>query len=217
LEEKLNEANPHNPENADSIQKASETQNFHRKQETQNTPNTLKNQNSQNTESINRSKRKVQYINLIFKDIEKAREVFSGLGIGTLSEWNQKFGEWRSATPYFQILGKTRDANFENNLALYLRSDYKDFIPDMKLVLNINKEDELKIAMGKFYSIGINILNIFDVKLPEEIDIKFRNGEEFNISTEDLTIDIKIINTNIRTIEFSIRVKDSVILNWIKG
>lgn len=124
----------------------------------------------------------------IFKSLNLVREKVSSLGLGDLGKRTEDSLGWCACTPYFSFGTSDVDNGMKNNVAIYLEGTERTEIQEIKIVLNINKNESRKDALDFFQAIVSQFFDVISVPYSNEIRDSILNFTTY--VTENITVDI---------------------------
>jgi len=143
-----------------------------------------------------------------FNDVDGLRDELSSHGIGTLKSWHENGDGYISLTDYYQPSG---DVFLGNNFAYYLTSKDRRFVQTLKLVLNINKDEDAKKSKALFSSLMDRVYSSLGSSAPKALNEALSQDKNFAIENDSMDVRLELDRSKIKTWKFSIEAKKSIL------
>ena len=132
-----------------------------------------------------------------FNNVEGVISKLSNNGIGILRGWKKDELGWYSFSDYYNFGSNSN--GLQNNIAYYINSRQKEYVNEVKLVLNINNKNETKNALSFLNKLFEKTLKSLEITVPDNFHQNVLNREEFKYTNEAFDINLKLDKSKIET------------------
>lgn len=139
-----------------------------------------------------------------FNDVPKLLRELSQVGIGEMTEWQyDEYEKFFSLTNYFVI------GNSINNIAIYARSNNRDYIELLNIHLNVNtRTPQLeKDAIKVFNLVTDKVFKIINKEYTDLMAYDVKTKQDFTVELEDCIIKFKFDSSRIDAYDLVIETK----------
>lgn len=140
----------------------------------------------------------------LFNNVNKLESVLSENGIGNVGTWRRDAFGWISGTDYFSFGEHSIKNGMQNNIAYYLESDQECCVEKLKIMLNINNENEKQQGLAKLKKVVQKTFESLNLDVPNGLLSNVSNGKEFQANNEFFTTILELDKSKIDTWKLTI-------------
>jgi hypothetical protein len=135
----------------------------------------------------------------LYSKVDELRNELSKNGIGELGSWKKDELGWYSFTDYHSFGNSSSINGMQNNIAYYINGRQKDNANEVKIVLNINNDNESKIALELLNAISQKTIKSLDIETPKGLSQNILNQKPNEFENDVYRISLELDKSKIDT------------------
>ncbi|MCB0753032.1 MAG: hypothetical protein KDC52_16285 [Ignavibacteriae bacterium] len=135
----------------------------------------------------------------LYSKVDELRTELSKNGIGELGSWKKDELGWYSFTDYHSFGNSSSVNGMQNNIAYYINGRQKDNANEVKIVLNINNDNESKTALELLNTISQKTIKSLDLEMPKGLSQNILNQKPNEFENDVYRISLELDKSKIDT------------------